>query len=489
MKQTIIDLPGIVLALALLPCTAIAFDSGSTGADGDFNPPVSIEVPLPPSGILNYRSVDIPLGVTVRFKRNDMNTPVTILVAGDAAIAGTINLDGESAPPSGPVSGNDNPLDDGFPGKGGPGGFDGGFGGLLTGVGPAANVLGSGRGGAGMGPGGGGGGDAEGNNTGGGAGHASSGQAGSARAHVAGATGGAAYGSEFLLPLIGGSGGGGAGVVRYNDTDWARGGGGNGGGGALLMAVSGTLNFSGRISARGGDAPWLGPENLSGGAGSGGAIRLVATMIAGHGKIDALGGKYHLSPGASSGGEGRIRLEADNLVGIGPTSPAFTFGVPGALFVAGQPALRFSTIAGIPAPASSTGFGDLTIPAATANPVAIVLATTGIPVGSTVKVSVIPQYGQPNSVDSPPTAGALGNATTSVSLDIPPGHSVLSAQTSFTVVAAVGDALSRFAQGERVEKITLTSTLGQGDKATLHTVGGRQFDVEPALLKLATLSQ
>jgi hypothetical protein len=166
-----------------------------------------------------------------------------------------------------------------------------------------------------------------------------------------------------------------------------------------------------------------------------------------------------------------------------------TFGVPGPLFLAGPPALRFSTIAGIPAPASPTGFGDLSVPAATANPVAIVLATSGIPVGSTVKVSVIPQYGQPNSVDSPPTAGALGNATTSVSLDIPPGHSVLSAQTSFTVVAAVGDALSRFAQGERVEKITLTSTLGQGEKATLHTVGGRQFDVEPALLQLATLSQ
>jgi len=83
----------------------------------------------------------------------------------------------------------------------------------------------------------------------------------------------------------------------------------------------------------------------------------------------------------------------------------------------------------------------------------------------------------------------LDNSTTSVSLDIPPGHSVLSAQTSFTVVAAVGDALSRFAQGERVEKVTLTSTLGQRDKATLHTVAGRQFEVEPALLKLAALSQ
>ncbi len=66
---------------------------------------------------------------------------------------------------------------------------------------------------------------------------------------------------------------------------------------------------------------------------------------------------------------------------------------------------------------------------------------------------------------------------------------MLSAQITFMVVAAVGDALSRFAQGERVERVTLTSTLGQGEKATLHTVAGRQFEVEPALLKLAALLQ
>jgi hypothetical protein len=144
-------------------------------------------------------------------------------------------------------------------------------------------------------------------------------------------------------------------------------------------------------------------------------------------------------------------------------------------------------VAGIPVPASPTGFGDVTVPTATANPVSITLATSGIPVGSTVKVSVTPQLGRRSRSTVRQPSASLDNATTSVSLDIPFGHSVLSAQTSFIVLAAVGDALSRFAQGERVEKVTLTSTLGQGEKATLHTVAGRQFEVEPALLKLAAL--
>ena len=134
MKRTVIVLAAMTIAFALLPSTAAAFDSGSTGADGDFNPQQNTEVVLPPNGILNYRSVNIPLGVTVTFKRNATNTPVTLLVGGDAVITGTINLNGQSAP----ATGDDNPLDDGLPGKGGPGGFDGGFGGLTAGTGPVS---------------------------------------------------------------------------------------------------------------------------------------------------------------------------------------------------------------------------------------------------------------------------------------------------------------------------------------------------------------
>lgn len=461
MKKVANVLAGIVAIVGLLPGSGACFDSGSTGADGDFNPSVSTEVQLPPNGVLNYRSVNIPAGVTVRFKRNATNTPVTMLVAGDVVIVGTMSLDGEAAPPTGPVPGNDDFLDDGLPGKGGAGGFDGGHGGV-----PASSERVGSRG---LGPGGGGGGSDGGlGRWGGSAAHATTGDT-----HVG--RPGSPYGSNYLLPLIGGSGGGGS----YCGSSF-RGGGGGGGGGAILLAVTGNVNISGQITANGGQGSSNG--TAAGGGGSGGAIRIVATQIFGTGLLSASGGG-----GGASGGAGRIRLEADGIGGIGSASPPFSFSTPGPLFMASQPALRFASVAGIPVPGEPTGSNDLTIPTTTANPVTLALATSGIPPGSVIKVTVIPRFGQAVSLDSPPTAGTVATATTSVSMDIPGGHNVLSAETTYTVIASVGDSLSRFAQGERVEKITLSSTLGKGSQATLHTPSGREFPIEPALLALAAL--
>ena len=56
---------------------------------------------------------------------------------------------------------------------------------------------------------------------------------------------------------------------------------------------------------------------------------------------------------------------------------------------------------------------------------------------------------------SPALTGSTASATASVPVNLPVDPSVLSAQTTYTVVAALGDALSRFANNERVEKITL----------------------------------
>jgi len=537
MKRPVTDFAGIALVFALLPWAALAFDSGSTGVGGDFNPTVSTEVVLPPSGILNYRSVTIPTGVTVTFKRNAANTPVVMLVQGNATIAGRIDVSGSDGAPTGSAAGGSLTAE-GIEGRGGPGGFDGGRGARPGPVaGPAGSTLGA-TGGNGLGPGGGGGGvsgipvdlnlarftDSP---AVGGGGFTVAGGGGQMGVRVSmgapghdgyygeiasiAVEGGRPYGNDALLPLIGGSGGGGgaSGAIFH-------GAGGGGGGGAILVAVSGTLDFTGSILANGGQGGkvrnvWDTIDvNGCGGGGSGGAVRLMATTLAGNGLISVNGGKSPPFPFcAGTGGSasaGRSRMEAEYT-----SRPVV--GLPSAVFPTGEPSLKFVSVGSIPVPASPSGSDDVIVPTATPNPVAITLATSGVPVGSIVKVSVIPRFapitlvssGPPPtpwtiypatkhtttsiSVDSPPTVGSLDNATTSVSLDIPPGHSALSAQTTFMVLAAVGDALSRFAQGERVEKITLTSTVGQSSKATLHTVTGRQFEVEPALLQLAALSQ
>jgi len=217
-----------------------AFVSGSTGALGALNPTANAVVTLPPDGVLNYTIVTIPSGVTVTFKKNASNTPVYVLATGNVTIAGTIN-----------VSGSNGTATD--IGRGGPGGFDGGYGGAI-----------SIAGGGGMGPGGGKPGQFPSGN-GGGGGFGTSGTIG--RNEYSG-NGGVAYGNARLLPLVGGSGGGGAGG---SSTDIGSPGG--GGGGAIVIASSTTITVNGSIMANGGKT-FINSNNFrSGGGGSGGGIK------------------------------------------------------------------------------------------------------------------------------------------------------------------------------------------------------------------------
>ena len=135
----------LAVAFATLPSMALAFDSGSTEADGAFTPTVNTQLALPANGIFNFTNVNIPAGVTVTFQRNATNTPVTILASGDVTIDGTIDVSGGNAQDVG-TAGDGNVGDDGLPGIGGPGGFDGGAGGDTNGNHIAATGLGPGAG-------------------------------------------------------------------------------------------------------------------------------------------------------------------------------------------------------------------------------------------------------------------------------------------------------------------------------------------------------
>ena len=145
----------ILLSAILLASSPIlwAFESGSDDSDGVLSPVISTQVAAKADGIYNFSSINIPAGVTISFEKNAANTPITLLVSGDVTVSGTINLNGGDSADVG-AAGNGALGDDGLPGIGGPGGFDGGLGGTV------ANVLGA----AGVGPGGGG--EARGNVTG-----------------------------------------------------------------------------------------------------------------------------------------------------------------------------------------------------------------------------------------------------------------------------------------------------------------------------------
>lgn len=234
------------------------------------------------SGIWNFTTGDVPPGVTVTFKKNAANTPVRWRFTRDVTIRGAVALDGGAGV---------NSLAEGVVAKGGPGGFDGGSGGIPF------NRSSSFAGIPGQGPGGGApgtlrrqdGGDGLHNQNGG-------------------------YGNAFLQPLVGGSGGGGGG-----STEDAKGGNGSGGGGAILIASSRDIIVSGGIRANGGPRQHSGVS--WGGRGSGGGILLRADRISGAGALRAVG--------TDEGNDnGRIRLEAFDRNFSGSSRPGPVYSVP-----------------------------------------------------------------------------------------------------------------------------------------------------------------
>ena len=505
----------LAISAAFVAPSAFAFNSGSTGADGALEPTVNTTIDLPASGILNYTTVNIPAGVTVTFRKNTLNTPVYLLASGNVTIAGAIDVSGTDAAHTG-TAGNGNLGDDGVPGQGGPGGFDGGRGGQADSAQTPAVI----RGGAGLGPGGGKGGIEGGTSCtgdryykgiGGGAGYATNGSARNINLFCGGAVRpspavGQAYGSAILQPLIGGSGGGGG----LGGANFA-GSGGGGGGGAILLASSGTINLTGAIRAEGGGAgvaTGTGNGDLGAG-GSGGAIRIMATAFAGNGRLSTVGACVNStgtaqsnsfgSPWTPSGygssprwyectengsSMGRIRVEAETVTYSGQSFPAYIADQPGPIFLSSLPALRIASVAGAAVPANPTGNADVVLPADVVNPVTITFQTTNVPTGNTVLFKMIPAYGDPVEVISPAISGTPANGTASVQVNLPQGPSTLQATTTYTVVVAMGEALSRYAQNERVEKVQIIATLGSGEnQAKLITISGKEYLVPMAVLQ------
>jgi hypothetical protein len=449
----------LLCALTALSAQAAGFNSGSTGVDGAFSPAASTTITVPASGRFDYTTVNIPSGVTVKYVRNpaNPNVPVILLATGNVTIAGSLDVSGGD----GLLTGVGVLGDRSSPGVGGPGAFDGGRGGL-------AEV--SRAGGSGLGPGGGG---SVITNPGGGGGYGLVG--GNAGASV----GGVIYGSNLLTPLLGGSGGGGGSGAPA--VDGLAGTGGGGGGGAILIASSGIVTLNGSIVARGGNGGSINSAGVGGsqmptlgGGGSGGAIRIVSSAVTGAGTLNVTGGSggtggFNGTQGAE-GGRGRTSIEV-------PTT--------GTLSLGGVPTLAITSVAGVSAPAAPTGTGDVSIPAGATNPAAVAFSASGVPVGNTIALTLTPQRGAPASATSTPLAGSTASSTATANINIPQGISTLTASASYTITVAMGDALSVFAQNERVEKVTLSATYGGPSTAKLTTVSGKEYEVPADVLRIA----
>lgn len=443
-----------IVLLRVNPATAQTFSSGSTGADGVFSPTTNQTLQLPPSGVFNFTTINIPSNVSVTFLRNAKNTPVTMLATGNVTILGSININGQDG------------------GLGGPGGFSGGPGGRVN-----SGALFGVQGFSGEGPGNGLGAT---NGGGGGAGYSEDGQAGGGD-NNGGGPAGTRYGTNNLLPLIGGSGGGG-GSGNLNGTGF-----GGGGGGAILIASSGTLSFgnlntpSATISAIGGDGIASCGVN-SGGAGSGGGIRIVANTIVGSPNLLVGGGSGHTAcafrGNGGDGSPGYVRVEAFNLSG-------FRLQTPVAHLVLSQPnpvvtnaQLTITSVGGINAPtaplASFLTPPDIVVPATVANPVTVAIAASNIPTGTVIQVTLTPIIGTRTTVSSTPLSGTLASSTATASVNLPGVTSVITASATINLTSAqAGPPI--FVNGERVARMEVTSSFGGRTETVYVTHSGRRM--------------
>ena len=331
-----------------------AFNTGSNGSYGAMNITTSTTLQLPPDGVFHCTTVTISPTANLQFARNSLNTPVIILATGDVVISGSISLTGKASSGSGSS------------GIGGPGGFDGGLGTADAGS-PS---------GPGSGPGGGSRGvynEANPSLTSNG-GDASYRTVGGGNAPAAGS--GSVYGSSLVIPLVGGSGGGGAQLPGVNVAGAGYGGG--GGGGAILIASNSRIVFpnSGSnawVDASGGSGGGVTVGSLGtryAGSGCGGAIRLVAPQVTGRVNINVAGGQA----GPAKAGRGRFRVD--------------TFDRSGLVFLLDQPDVIGSVMVAVPSPMPKLSIANAAgtaVAEGAAGPVSVILPTGTSP-NQTIKV-------------------------------------------------------------------------------------------------------
>jgi hypothetical protein len=424
----------LVLSPSYLP--AQTFDSGSDGSNGALNltlagadpdgiiifDPQAMGLVPDENNAYHFTTINVESGVTVKLRADILGVgiPVIWLATGDVTIDGTLDLNGERGHAYNATGIVQAAI-------GGAGGFNGGTGRREF----RAPTVGQGPGGSDVIR------TSVGNYRVSGAGHANAGGSNDSLA-------GSSYGNNFLIPLLGGSGGAGSGDSTATESASASqlGAGGGAGGGAVLIASSTQIQVNGSITCAGGNGgvPRGGLSN-SGGGGSGGSIRLMANTLVGSGVLSAAGGAgIDFSVGAGS--VGRIRQEIFDNQFTGATTPNVIASVPISVFPKSAiPSVRVVRISGLSVPPNATASIDLPLaPTGSFVPadmvidendtVTLEIEASDIPLGTVVNLTLYSGAVVLNII-STPLVGTLESSTATATVAIPTGFSRFAVEASW----------------------------------------------------------
>ncbi|MCK4659753.1 MAG: hypothetical protein KAV82_09560 [Phycisphaerae bacterium] len=520
MKRTMV-LSTVTLLVLGGPALA-TFDCGSDGKDGIFAPSNHFTIDLAEANtvptndpsyvagkgyydkdlwviIFNWESVTIDSGITVSFSNHPLGCPVMWLSQEDVTISGTVTLNGNGGAAQSHTS----------YATPGPGGFFGGQSGYSIwwatgGFGPGGPDLDS---------------DWDAGGTGGS--YATYGSYGGSTANVFRHT----YGNEYILPLIGGSGGAGG---------WCSGsqigGCGGAGGGAILIASSGNIYLNGAVQANGGNggAAYYGYRNHAdgGGGGAGGAIRLMCNEIYGHGTLRATGGgggagSHTYGQVGGSGGNGYLRIEATYFEVTDLGSPAWTSSYePGLVYPpANYPSVRVTHITAVDGdgdpiyvavgdqPHYSPDTTEHTLERLV-NPATFHIEAHNIPIdtnglGPAVDVHVVPlgpNGGDAFWVGSSRLSGTFATSTATAEVTLPVGYVEIQLQGDWTPEERsatsgkdAGDTLPKVSRENLPRYRQMNDVVGievvpGSDRVTYVTGGGRRVTYPAGLLEGASRS-
>lgn len=414
MAQQVLDLCGCAGDPTLQPFNAglpSTYPPGTSGCTSNCSSG-TITFTLPADGVLRFSSFTADGGFNIGFARNPANTPVTILVSGNVSLRGA-NGCCQTLGVNGSAGSSGTSTQAGIGGLGGNGAFRGGDG-------SAAAVNGASIGGTGLGPGG--------------------GVGGTGTPLTAGA-GGTFFGVPELLPLLGGSGGGGGGSNATAGS--CTGGGGGGGGGGLLIVANGNLTIQNyEIMAEGGGGGSVGNGTCATGAGggAGGAIRLVGSRLVDNGlaRLWIRGGSGGFN--GQAGGEGRMRLEsldASAQTAFTPISGA-PLRITGPSPVANplSPTVRITAVGGqLPPAVPQGGAGAIDIVLSAPGVAGVDIATSGVPSGTTVLVTVKPRIGGAALSATVPldACNSAGDCTATTAFNLSAGAYFVEARATFQV--------------------------------------------------------